>query len=174
MPDDRTGTAGDMRRPEPPPESPLIRTVRLAARLTTAQAAKRAGISKARWSQVENGYERRGGEVSAVTATDGLLARMAEAIGLDAERLDQAGRHDAAIVLREMRRREGRARAAPSRDGDATVSVLEGALSAGEAFIMNADLDPVLAAEMVKAWREAGLGDLIAEYAARQRRARNG
>lgn len=59
-------------------------------------------------------------------------------------------------------------------DRRASVSVLEGALSAGEAFIMNAGLDPVLAAEMVKAWREAGLGDLIAEYAARQRRARNG
>jgi transcriptional regulator with XRE-family HTH domain len=57
---------------------------------------------------------------------------------------------------------------------DATVSVLEGALSAGERYIMASDLDPEFAAEMVKAWREVGLGDLIAAVAAMQRKQRNG
>jgi len=93
-----------MRKPDPPSEAGLIRLVRLAARLTVTQAAQKAGISKARWSQVENGHERRGGLWYPVSATDGLLARMAEAVGLDAGRLEQAGRADAAAVLREMNR----------------------------------------------------------------------
>jgi transcriptional regulator with XRE-family HTH domain len=94
-----------MQKPEPPPEAPLIRLVRLASRLTSAQAAAKAGISKARWSQVENGSEKRAGLWYPVSATDGLLAKMADAIGLTPCRLADAGREDAAAILREMNSR---------------------------------------------------------------------
>lgn len=110
---DATGRAASTDKPTPPPEAPLIRLVRLGAELTADQAARRAGISKARWSQIENGYERRQGAWYAVRATDGLLARMARAIGLGADRLDQAGRGDAAEILREMAAREGRTEEPP-------------------------------------------------------------
>lgn len=59
-------------------------------------------------------------------------------------------------------------------DGDATVAILRGALSAGEQFILDSDLPPEFAAELVKAWREHGIDELIRLYAERQRRARNG
>ena len=70
-----------------------------------SDAAKMAGISKARWSQIENGWESRDGQPRAVSAPDGILARMADAIGLEPDRLEQAGRRAAAAVLTEMRRR---------------------------------------------------------------------
>jgi transcriptional regulator with XRE-family HTH domain len=63
----------------------------------------------------------------------------------------------------------------PAEDrADATVSVLEGALSAGERYIMASDLDPEFAAELVKAWREHGIDELIRLYAEGQRRTRHG
>jgi transcriptional regulator with XRE-family HTH domain len=126
MPGD-TERPGSMQKPEPPPEGPLIRLVRLAARLTSAEAAAAAGISKARWSQVENGYEKRDGTYYPVSATDGLLARMAEAIGLSAARLAESGRDDAAAILREMdaRAAETAAAAAPGIPADAPLCSLE-------------------------------------------------
>jgi len=88
-----------------PAEATLIRLVRLAAGMSVAEAAAVAGISKARWSQVENGHETRLGTRHAVIASDGLLARMADAVGADADRLAGSGRRDAAAVLREIHRR---------------------------------------------------------------------
>jgi transcriptional regulator with XRE-family HTH domain len=59
-------------------------------------------------------------------------------------------------------------------EGDATVTILRGALSAGEQYILDSDLDPEFAAELVRAWREHGIDELIRLYADRQRRVRNG
>jgi hypothetical protein len=92
------------RKPAPTPEGALIRLVRVAARIRAPAAARDAGISPARWSQVENGYEKRRGKYKAVRAPAGTIAQMARAIGLSADRLEQAGRPDAAAVLREMER----------------------------------------------------------------------
>lgn len=66
--------------------------------------------------------------------------------------------------------------AEPPTDGErkASVTVLRGALSAGERYILEADLPPDFAAEMVKAWREYDLGSLIAAVAEMQRKERNG
>lgn len=91
-------------KPDPPAEAVLIRRARLAGQVRAAEAASDARISVARWSQIENGYERRGGEYVSVRASDGLLAHMAHAVGLDAERLEAAGRADAAEILREIER----------------------------------------------------------------------
>lgn len=96
-----------MERPQPPPEAALIRLVREAAGLKIPPAAKAAGISAARWSQVELGYETRQGQVKPVRATAATLAHMAHAAGLSPDRLEaEGGRPDAAAVLREILRGE--------------------------------------------------------------------
>lgn len=79
--------------------------MRLANGMEARAAAEKAGISPARWTQVETGYESRRGRKKAVSAGPGLLARMAHAVGLDPERLAGTGREDAAEVLREIYRR---------------------------------------------------------------------
>ncbi len=124
-----------MQKPAPPPEAPLIRLVRLAARLTSAQAAEAAGISKARWSQVENGYERRDGQWYPVMASDGLLARMAAAIGLDADRLASAGRQDAAAIVREMQGRRDAPDAGEPEGNDLLASLTPDERRAAMAFV---------------------------------------
>ena len=96
-----------MQRPEPPPEAVLIRLVREAAQITIADAAKAAGISKSRWSQVETGYESRGDdEYKPVTGRRDTIAWMAWAIGLERGRLGEY-RPDAVLVLDEIVRRHG-------------------------------------------------------------------
>lgn len=97
-----------MSRPAPPPEAVLIRLVREAAGIKTPEAARIAGISKARWSQVELGYEWREGGFRPVRAGAGTLAHMAYAAGVSPERLETEGeRPDAAAVLREIERQKG-------------------------------------------------------------------
>ena len=103
-----------MDRPPPPPEAVLIRLVRQAAKVTVRGAAKRAGISTARWTQIEQGYETRDGEPRAAWAPPDTLAYMAAAIDLPAGRLETEGqRPDAAAVLREMQRQPGTPPPAP-------------------------------------------------------------
>jgi hypothetical protein len=80
-------------------------------------AAHAAGISKGRWSQVELGYESRTGEVRPVQGSDGTIARMAHAVGISPERLEtEGGRPDAAVILREIIRRESEPRQEPADD----------------------------------------------------------
>lgn len=68
-------------------------------------AAKAAGISKARWSQIESGFESRFGGYREVRGRAGTIAHMAAAVGLDPDRLETEGRRpDAAAVLREILR----------------------------------------------------------------------
>jgi transcriptional regulator with XRE-family HTH domain len=94
-----------MHRPPPPPEAALIHLVRDAAGLKIPGVAHLAGISPARWSQIENGYESRRGHVKPVTARAVTLAHMAAAVGLSPERLEtEGGRPDAAAILREIHR----------------------------------------------------------------------
>jgi len=94
-----------VRKPKPPAEALLLRLVREAASVRTEDAAEAAGISKARWSQVETGYEMRRGRYKPVTARPGTLARMALALGISPQRLEDDGkRRDAALVLAEILR----------------------------------------------------------------------
>jgi transcriptional regulator with XRE-family HTH domain len=96
-----------MDRPPAPPEAALLRLAREAANIKVSEAARAAGISTARWSQIENGYETRHGGFKEVRAKAGMLARMAKVPGLTPERLAEEGqRPDAAEVLREIQRRE--------------------------------------------------------------------
>ncbi|MDN3056924.1 helix-turn-helix transcriptional regulator [Streptomyces sp. SRF1] len=89
-------------RPEPPPEAALIRTALKVARLSARSAAKRAGISDARWRQIVSGYQSVSGEQIPVKAPADTLARMAQVVGVSADQLTGAGREDAAQALREM------------------------------------------------------------------------
>jgi hypothetical protein len=95
--------------------------------MSAQQAADAAGVSKARWSQVENGYEKKpDGMYYPVRASDGLLARMADAVGLGASRLESEGdRPDAAAVLREMERRSAGDEGHGVIPGDAPVCTFE-------------------------------------------------
>jgi transcriptional regulator with XRE-family HTH domain len=96
------GIAGNG-EPGPPPEASVIRRSREAAvpPLSRRQAAARAGISPSQWSDVERGSKRAGpGIVIPVQATAETLAKMAAAVGADADELTAAGRDDAADRLR--------------------------------------------------------------------------
>lgn len=90
------------RRPEPPPEAALIQTALKSARLSARSAAKRAGISDARWRQIVSGYQSVSGSYIAVRAPAETLARMAHTVGLAADQLAEAGREDAAQELQEL------------------------------------------------------------------------
>lgn len=94
-----------MERPPARPEGALIRLTRQASGMTVPEAVKRSGVSKARWSQVESGYETRNGVTRPVQVKPDTLARMARAVGLSPERLESEGqRPDAAEILREILR----------------------------------------------------------------------
>ena len=99
-----------MDTPPAPPEAVLIKLAREAAGIPVSDAAKRAGVSVARWSQIESGSEIRHGRVSPVTGKAGTIARMAHAVpGIGPERLAAEGeRPDAAQILGEMMRDEVR------------------------------------------------------------------
>jgi transcriptional regulator with XRE-family HTH domain len=108
-----------MSQPQPPPEAVLIRRVREAGGLKLPTVAKGAGISVARWSQIENGYETRQGERRPVQGSRGTVAHMAAELGISPGRLETEGqRPDAAAVLREIQRspHDGQDSSAPGRD----------------------------------------------------------
>lgn len=91
--------------PSPPPEAVIIRLAREAANVTIPQAARAAGISTARWSQVEAGRETRGGAVRPVRGKARTIAHMAQAVGVPPARLREQGqRPDAAEILAEIQR----------------------------------------------------------------------
>ncbi|GAA4626737.1 hypothetical protein GCM10023196_036190 [Actinoallomurus vinaceus] len=89
-------------RPEPPPEGQLITAALKRAGLSARAAAKRAGISDARWRQITSGYQTVSGTRVPVRAPAETLARMAQVSGATAEQLRQAGRADAAEALGEL------------------------------------------------------------------------
>lgn len=102
-----------MIKPAPPPEAVIIRVAREAGQIKTPVAARAAGISVARWSQIEIGYETRRGRFKEVRARAGTLAHMAAAVGVSPDRLEEAGRGDAAVILREIMRRNAEPTPAP-------------------------------------------------------------
>ena len=86
----------------PPPEAVLIRRARLASKLSPEQAAPLTGVIGARrWRQIEAGYAGKRRSV----AEDDILSHMAAVVGVTAEQLAEAGRAEAAEILREIQRR---------------------------------------------------------------------
>lgn len=87
--------------PGVPPEGSLIKRAQLDARLSQREAARRAGLSEARWRQLVSGFQLVSRTKVPVRSPDETLARMARAVGVTAEQLEAAGRDGAAAVLRE-------------------------------------------------------------------------
>jgi hypothetical protein len=106
--------AGMDTRPEPPPEGRLIADALTLSGLSIRQASKRAGISYGRWRQIATGYQNVShGSFARVRAPALTLARMASAVSVTPERLEEAGRGDAAEALREILGRDEPEQAAP-------------------------------------------------------------
>lgn len=112
-----------MDRPQPPREAVLIRLAREAAGIKAPEAAKEAGMSAARWSQIELGYESRLGRYKPVRPKDATLAHMAFAVGVAPHRLEQADRPGAAEILREILRLRAEQAAADGGPGAASAGV---------------------------------------------------
>lgn len=95
--------------PPPPAEARLIRRAREARGLNPEDAAARVPLrlGGGRWRQIEKGYERLT-PLKAVKARPTTLAHMAHAVGVTPERLAEAGRTDAADILREIEHQEQR------------------------------------------------------------------
>ena len=84
--------------PTPPPEAELVRLAREAQRISPETAAARAEtqLSGSRWRQIEAGWRK--DTKTVVIAKAATLAHMAYAVGVSPERLEAAGRNDAAAV----------------------------------------------------------------------------
>jgi len=95
-----------------PPEAEVIRLARQATGMTAQDAAEASrshdgrGVSAAYWRDVERGYGGRRGKRVPTRASDRALAAMARVVGVQPSQLTDAGREDAALVLREIYRRE--------------------------------------------------------------------
>lgn len=137
-----------MDRPDSPPDAVLLRTVREAVGLSTAEVARKAGISPVRLTQIENGCEKRGGRIRPVRARPGTFAHVAHAIGITAGRLESEGvRPDAVGILREIEHQEEeeRARAAGQEaEADTPEPSSTDAIMDANAAAINALLSPVL------------------------------
>lgn len=110
-------------KPVPPPEAALIKTGRLASGLGIADAVallEKRGIhlSVSRWSQIENGYQTKGGRYLPVAGGAGQIAHMASVSGITPAELAES-RPDAARVLAEVLRRQEGGQAAPPKTGTA-------------------------------------------------------
>jgi hypothetical protein len=101
--------------PEIPPEAEVIRLAREAMDMTAQDAAEASrardgkGVSAAYWRDVERGHGGRRGRQVPTRASARALAAMARVVGVVPAQLAGAGREDAARVLAEILRREGRA-----------------------------------------------------------------
>ena len=95
--------------PTPPPEGELIRIAREAMAISAETAAERTPIrlQGSRWRHIERGWERTRPELKTVHAPARTLAQMARTVGITPERLTEAGRDDAAKILREIQRQGG-------------------------------------------------------------------
>lgn len=91
-----------MSRITAPPEGVALEQARRRAGLSQNEAGRKAGISGTRWRQIVSGVQPSGGGQIPVTGNARTVARMAWAVGLAPEELDEAGRDDAASELRDL------------------------------------------------------------------------
>lgn len=89
-------------RPAQRPEGELIAKAQKRARLSNREAAKRAGISEARWRHIISGYRSEAGQHVPVSGPADTIARMAQVVGATPEQLAEVGREDAAEAFREI------------------------------------------------------------------------
>ena len=89
----------------PPPEAIVIKRARQARKMSPEDAAPLTGIIRSRrWRQIEAGYD----SGRAIRGDDDVIAHMAAVVGVAPGQLAEAGRSEAAEVLREiLRQRNG-------------------------------------------------------------------
>jgi hypothetical protein len=92
-------------KPAQSAEGAALQRAMVRERLSARQAANQAGISEGRWRQIVAGYQSAAGQHIPVVAPAATLARMALAVNLTAEDLVDAGRTDAADVMRDLTQR---------------------------------------------------------------------
>lgn len=88
--------------PPVPPEGELITAAIKRRRISARAAARRAGMSVTRWSQIVNGYQTVQRQRVAVQGPAETVARMAHVAGVSPQQLADAGRGDAAQELTLM------------------------------------------------------------------------
>lgn len=85
------------------PEGKLIEAAAEADGRSIRKLATAAGLSDARWRQIVKGNQSVGsGRFNEVVAPAATLARMAYALGVAPEQLDEVGREDAAAALTRL------------------------------------------------------------------------
>lgn len=94
-------------KPAQPAEGTLLQRALIRARLSARAAADKAGISEGRWRQIVNGYQSARGNHIPVRAPAATLAHMARALDVTPDELVEAGRADAADVLRDLIQNSG-------------------------------------------------------------------
>lgn len=89
---------------QPPPESRLLGAARKHLGISMRKAAEWARLSPERWRQIEQGKATvgRGLEIPVTGVPADTIARMARAVDVTPDDLDEAGRHDAAAELRKI------------------------------------------------------------------------
>lgn len=107
--------------PPPTAEGELIRQARDLAipRLSIRAAAARISMSPEQWGNIERGYRytKLDNPPRPFTAPAATIAKMARAVGVTSDQLAGARREDAARVLDEILRREGRTAPVARDDG---------------------------------------------------------
>ncbi len=90
-------------RPEQTAWGELIREAREAANLSIPKAAAAAGISEGTWGNIERGRQAEGrGRNRPAPGSDRTVAQMAAVVGVTPDRLAEAGRPEAASILRRI------------------------------------------------------------------------
>ena len=87
----------------PPPEAIVIKRARQARKMSPEDAAPLTGIIRSRrWRQIEAGHA----SGRAIRGDDDVVAHMAAVVGVAPGQLTEAGRGEAAEVLREILRQQ--------------------------------------------------------------------
>jgi transcriptional regulator with XRE-family HTH domain len=90
-------------RPVQRPEGALIGRAQKRSGLSQRAAARLAGISENHWRNIVKGYSTVSAGVTApIKGNADTVARMAQAVGVTPEELEEVGREDAAAVLRGL------------------------------------------------------------------------
>src|SRR6185437_8448534 len=85
-----------------PPQPPVMQLIQKRRKQSIRQAALAAGISEARWRQLESGARSTRLGYAPEPAPPGTLARMAHAVGVTAAELRDNGEEEAAAILEEL------------------------------------------------------------------------
>lgn len=94
----------DLKQIHQRPEGALIeRALAGPPKVSMRELARRIGMSDARVRQIVNGYASQNGQILEVVGPPDTIARMAQAIGVSAEEMSEAGREDVATAMSGLR-----------------------------------------------------------------------